>query len=138
MDAPQSETARWFAAEVQPHEAVLRGWLLQRFHDLVEVDDVVQEACLRVLRARESGPVLSPKALLFVAARNLALNRLRDRRREPIEHLAEFDFGGVVDEHEDTRETVARLEEFRVLIEAIQSLGRRNCRWRHRTMTPKC
>lgn len=127
MHSQSSEQARWFAIEVQPHKHMLRAWLMQRFHDLIDVDDIIQEACLRVLRARSSGPVLSPKALLFVAARNLALNRLRDLRREPIERLADFDFGGVLDEHEDTREAVSRLEEFSVLIEAIQALPER-CR----------
>src|SRR5262245_37121045 len=52
VDSPQSDTARWFAAEVQPHEPTLRAWLAQRFQGLAEIDDVVQEACLRVLRAR--------------------------------------------------------------------------------------
>ena len=52
---------------------------------------------------------------------------MRDAQREPVQSLADFDLGGVLDEHEDIRETVARLEEFRVLIEAIQSLPKR-CR----------
>ena len=119
--------ARWYADEVQPHEAPLRAWLASRFPNLADVDDIVQESVMRVLRARGSGPILSPKSLLFVAARNLALNRLRDAQREPVQSLADFDLGGVLDEHEDIRETVARLEEFRVLIEAIQSLPKR-CR----------
>lgn len=119
--------AQWFAAEVQPHEEALRGWLAARFPALADTEDVVQEAFLRVLRAREGGPILSPKALLFVAARNLALNRLRDRERKPAEPLADFDLSGVLDENADIPETVARLEEFRVLIEAIQALPER-CR----------
>jgi len=118
---------RWFVDEVQPYAGAVRGWLASRFAALTDVDDVVQEALIRVLRARESGPVLAPKALLFVAARNLALNRLRGWQRERREPLADFDLGGVLDEHEDIRETVARLEEFRVLIEAIQALPER-CR----------
>ena len=119
--------ARWYAEAVQPHEEALRGWLASRFPHLADVDDIVQESVVRVLRARDNGPILAPKSLLFVAARNLALNRLRDAQREPVQPLADFDLGGVLDEHEDIRETVARLEEFRVLIEAIQSLPRR-CR----------
>lgn len=124
---PQSKLARWYAEEVRPQEPALRAWLASRFAELRDVDDIVQEALVRVVRARENGPVLSAKSLLFVAARNLALNRLRDLRRAPLEPLADFDLGGVLDEHEDIRETVARLEEFRVLIEAIQSLPER-CR----------
>ena len=119
--------ARWYADEVQPHEAALRAWLAGRFPHLADVDDIVQESVMRVLRARGNGPILSPKSLLFVAARNLALNRLRDSQRKPAHPLADFDLGGVLDEHEDIRETVARLEEYRVLIEAIQSLPKR-CR----------
>jgi RNA polymerase sigma-70 factor (ECF subfamily) len=119
--------ARWYADAVQPHEEALRGWLASRFPHLADVDDIVQESVVRVLRARDNGPIIAPKALLFVAARNLSLNRLRDAQREPVRPLADFDLGGVLDEHEDIRETVARLEEFRVLIEAIQSLPKR-CR----------
>jgi RNA polymerase sigma factor (sigma-70 family) len=119
--------ARWYGEEVQPHEAPLQAWLAGRFPNVADVDDIVQESVLRVLRARGNGPILSPKSLLFVAARNLALNRLRDAQRKPVQPLADFDLGGVLDEHEDIRETVARLEEFRVLIEAIQSLPQR-CR----------
>ncbi len=127
VGSPRSEVAAWFAEHVQPHAPVLRAWLAGGFPGLGDVEDVVQEAFLRVLRAREAGPILSPKALLFVAARNLALNRLRDRERKPAEALADFDLGGVLDESVDIPETVARLEEFRVLIEAIQSLPER-CR----------
>jgi RNA polymerase sigma factor (sigma-70 family) len=127
MPPPRPTDAQWFATEVQPHEEALRAWLHRRFPGLGDPDDVVQEARLRVLRAREIGPVLSPKALLFVAARNLALNRLRDRQRKPTEPLVDSDLGGVLDENENPRETVARLEEFRVLIEAIQALPER-CR----------
>lgn len=123
----RSETDRWYAAEVQPHAAALRAWLARRFPALSEVDDMVQEACLRVLRAHESGSVRAPKALLFVAGHHLALNRLRDRSREPLAPLADFDPGGVIDDDEDTREAVARQEESLVLIAALQALPAR-CR----------
>ncbi len=126
-DDAGASLARWFDEEVQPHEPALRAWLGSRFPGFGDVDDIVQEALVRVVRARDHGPVLSPRALLFVAARNLALNRLRDSQRAPTRPLADFDPGGVLDEDEDIRETVARLEEFRVLIEAIQALPER-CR----------
>ncbi|MBI4625089.1 MAG: RNA polymerase subunit sigma-24, partial [Verrucomicrobia bacterium] len=43
MPSPDSELFRWFAEEVQPHEAALRTWLHGRFPDLKDVDDVVQD-----------------------------------------------------------------------------------------------
>ena len=49
---PQSDQARWFAAHVQPHEPMLRAWLHNRFSSETDIDDVVQETYLRLLRAR--------------------------------------------------------------------------------------
>ena len=65
------ETARWFANHVQPHEAILRAWLADRFGSRVTVDDIVQEAYVRVLRAHAEGELYAPKAFLFATARNL-------------------------------------------------------------------
>ena len=73
MPPPDSELGRWFATHVQPHEAMLRAWLRSRFRTEDDLDDLVQESYLRLLRARERGEVASPKAFLFSIARNLTL-----------------------------------------------------------------
>ena len=57
MPPSRSEQADWFAAEVQPHESSLRAWLRGRFPTLTDVDDLVQEAYARLLRAQASGKV---------------------------------------------------------------------------------
>ncbi len=67
MDSPRPDQAAWFAAEVLPHEAMLRGWLQGRFPARPDLDDIVQEAFARVLRAHAEGTVICPRALLFVA-----------------------------------------------------------------------
>jgi RNA polymerase sigma-70 factor (ECF subfamily) len=80
MPPPDSELGRWFATHVQPHEAMLRAWLHQRFESRVDIDDIVQEAFVRTLHARTARTartLASPKAFLFTTARNLALDRLR-------------------------------------------------------------
>ena len=51
---PADRHAAWFAAHVQPHEARLRGWLHRQFPRANDVDDLVQEAFVRVLAARAS------------------------------------------------------------------------------------
>ena len=79
VDSPRPDHSAWFAAEVLPHEALLRGWLRARFPALPDVDDIVQEAFARVLRAHGEGTVICPRALLFQTARNLALNQIRHR-----------------------------------------------------------
>jgi RNA polymerase sigma factor (sigma-70 family) len=125
---PQNpEQARWFAEEVLPHEPALRGWLRSRFPTLNDADDLVQESYVRLLRARETGSIACAKAFLFVTARNLALNRLRHLRHERPEGLAELDASGVLDNSATIPESVARAEDLKLLIHAIQSLPDR-CR----------
>jgi RNA polymerase sigma-70 factor (ECF subfamily) len=127
MPPPESEHARWFAEHLQPHEAMLRAWLRSRFSAECDIDDVIQEAYLRVLRARETSVIESPKAFLFATARNLALGRLRHQRVTGEDALAEFDLQGVLDESADVPQSVVHAQELELLTQAIQSLPTR-CR----------
>ena len=77
MPQPDSELGQWFATRVQPHEPVLRAWLRSRFRTEDDLDDLVPESSLRLLRARERGEVTSPKAFLFTVARNRGPDRCR-------------------------------------------------------------
>ncbi|MDB6169139.1 MAG: polymerase subunit sigma-24 [Verrucomicrobia bacterium] len=127
MPPSDPEQARWFAEHVQPHVAMLHAWLHRRFEARVDVDDIVQESCVRVLRAREESPPASPKAFLFATARNLALDRLRRHDVSRTDPLGEIDALHVLDEGDGIPETVARHQELALLTEAIQSLPAR-CR----------
>lgn len=127
MPSSDAEIAHWFAREVQPHEEALRGWLGSRFPSLMDVDDVIQDAYSRLLKARRSGPIASAKAYLFVSARNLALNQLRHQKHVRPEGFTEIDPSSVVDDGAAIPEAVAREEELQILIQAIQALPDR-CR----------
>jgi RNA polymerase sigma factor (sigma-70 family) len=119
--------ALWFKEQLSPHEGMLRAWLRGQFHLDADIDDILQEAYLRVLAAHRDGVVESPKALLFATARNLALMNLRHRRVERADSLAEIDSAGILDEREDVAEAAARAQELEILTQAIQSLPTR-CR----------
>ncbi len=127
MPSPESEFFRWFAEEVQPHEAALRSWLAGRFPGLQDVDDVVQEAYARLMRARETGSIACPRAFLFVTARNLALNHFRHQRHARPDTVGEADVAGVLDERAAIPDSVAAAEDLRLLQRAIESLPGR-CR----------
>lgn len=127
MPPPDSELGQWFATHVQPHEPVLRAWLRSRFRTEDDLDDLVQESYLRLLRAHERGEVTSPKAFLFTVARNLALDRFRHREVLPTESLAENEEWAVLDEGGHTPDVIAHNQELALLTEAIQSLPDR-CR----------
>ena len=127
MPSPDSKFFRWFAEEVQPHEAALRAWLRGRFPGLQDLDDIVQETYARLLRVRETGSIACPRAFLFVTARNLALNHFRHQRHELPDVAAEVDAAGVLDEATAIPDSIAGAEDLRLLITAIESLPAR-CR----------
>lgn len=127
VNSPPDDNSRWFAAEVQPHEASLRAWLRSQFPRLPDVDDIVQEAFARVLRARERGPVQTPRALLFTAARHVAIDQIRRGKVVSFEPLTEFTGPPVYDDRPGVAETAAHRQELEILTHAIQSLPDR-CR----------
>lgn len=127
MPPENSEQARWFAEEVEPHEPPLRAWLRFRFPKIYDVDDIVQECFIRVLRAREVGQINCAKAFMFVTARNIALNVLRHDRYEQSGLCEEASSSVVLDTSAGIPESIAHSEELEVLIQAIQSLPDR-CR----------
>jgi len=124
---PQSDQTRWFADEVQPHECALRAFLVAHFPAITDVDDLVQDAFARVLRAHQAGPVTSPRGLLFATARNLALDNLRRRQVISFEPMQENDHSSVFMDVIDVAESVSKRQELELLTEAIQELPDR-CR----------
>jgi RNA polymerase sigma-70 factor (ECF subfamily) len=117
----------WFEAHLQPHESMLRAWLNSRFPEGCDVDDIVQEVFLRALQAQEQGTLRSPKAFIFAAARNLALNQLRHRNVQRIDALVEIDTCRVLGDETDIRDAISRAQDLELLTQAIQSLPAR-CR----------
>ncbi|MSU23495.1 MAG: RNA polymerase subunit sigma-24, partial [Opitutus sp.] len=66
MSSQNSDSTRWFAEEVLPHEPALRAWLRARFPVVTDADDLVQEAYARLMQAHATGPIACPRAFLFV------------------------------------------------------------------------
>jgi len=127
MPPQDPDSARWFAENLQPHEPMLRAWLRSQFGKGCEVDDILQESFVRVLQARLAQEVRSPKAFLFVTARNLALMRARGLVAAKEFSLREFEHPGIVDESADIHRSIARSEKLEMLTNAIHTLPTR-CR----------
>jgi RNA polymerase sigma-70 factor (ECF subfamily) len=126
-EVSRAEHARWFAEEVQPHERRLRSWLLARFPDLREIDDVLQETYVRLLRARNSGGVRSVPAFMFIAARNAACDVFRRRKPNLIQSVEDMVALDVLDEGPDAAELTAIKQELEILAAAMRTLPDR-CR----------
>lgn len=125
--APAVEQTRWFIEEVQPHEPKIRAWLHARFPSIGDVDDLIQETYLRVLRARNAGKLEHPKAYLFATARNAALDRFRRNQVVSFERLADVSDSSVLVDATHASDASQREQDLDVLAAAIRGLPER-CR----------
>lgn len=121
------ETNRWFAEEVLPHETILRAYLRRKFPSLTDVDDVVQESYLKIVRARLDGRLQSARGFLFTVARNIVLDGFRRRRTHSSSDIVESDTCDVLEEGPSVAEHVSRDQELQLLAAAIEALPLR-CR----------
>ncbi len=126
MPPYDSETTAWFTKEVQPHESVLRSYLIGIARPS-DVDDLVQESYMRLLRLRQQGQVRSPRGLLFTMARNAAHDLFRRRGTAALSPVTEMELENVLDDKPDSAEVVSRWQEIEVLADAIEALPER-CR----------
>lgn len=124
---PEPNPTRWFAEEVQPHETSLRAYLRGRFPALPDIDDLVQESYVRLIRAHDTGRINYAKAFLFTTARNLALDFFRRRKIVTIESVADFADLPVMEDRPDAIESINHQEELTMLAAAVRSLPDR-CR----------
>jgi RNA polymerase sigma factor (sigma-70 family) len=105
----------------------LRAYLRVAASSSADIDDLVQESYLRLLRARDRSPVRSVKALLFAIARNAARDSLRQKLGNREIAGTEIDSIPVLDDAADVIDLVNRRQEQTLLAEAIRALPER-CR----------
>ncbi|MDP3069766.1 MAG: RNA polymerase sigma factor [Opitutaceae bacterium] len=124
---PHTDQAKWFAAEVHPHDAQLKAYLRGAFPTVRDVDDVVQESYLRMWRVRAEGPIRSARAFLFTVARRLAIDGARRSIASPIDVVEDLAGLPVADETADVAGETENRERVALLAEAIGRLPNR-CR----------
>ncbi len=127
MPPQNPEQARWFADEVQPHETDLRVYLRRQFPSLNNIDDMVQESFVQLVRAHEARPIDCVRAYLFTIAGNTAKALLRRPKIFAANPLTDSTVLRIVEDDADVAEQVCTREETAILLEAIESLPGR-CR----------
>ncbi len=118
---------RWYREQLAPHEPLIRNWIRSRYPDALDLDDLIQDALLRVIKARKKSEMKSPKAFFFATARNLAIDTLRKKKVLFTTAAVDIHELELMDDAEPVEETVARNHELEVLTRAIQTLPKR-CR----------
>lgn len=130
LPTADAQAADLFAAELQSHQRPLKSWLRSRFPWLGEVDDIAQEAIVRLWRRQsreDSRPLKSCKAALFSIARNAAIDLARHRAVAKTDCVAEMSQLPVLDLGADVVGTVVARQELEFLTEAVRGLPDR-CR----------
>lgn len=126
-DLPASfEQASWLADEVIPHEAAVRGYLRNRFPS-ADVEEVVQESYLKLLKARAAGRISSTKAYFFSIARNTAINLFHRKRIYSETPVSELPAWRVLDNGPDAVASIDAAERIEIVTEALNQLPPR-CR----------
>jgi len=121
------EARLWFVREVLPLEAVLRQYLRHNWRDRSDIEDLLQDVYVRVYESARKQIPDAPKSFVFTTARNMLINRMRERHVVPIEAVTDLDALGIaMDAPGPDRSALAR-DELRRLQDAIDRLPPR-CR----------
>jgi len=102
----------------------LRLYLRRTLRRDEDADEIAQEAMLRIWNARASVDIDGARPLLFRIASNLAIDRLRERRRW---RFTEIDETPEPAETVSAERTLAARQELEIVAEAIAALPE-NCR----------
>jgi RNA polymerase sigma-70 factor (ECF subfamily) len=117
----------WFHREILPLQSMLLRFLRRNWANPSEIEDLMQETYIRVCQTALRARPLQVKALLFLVARNLMIDRLRQLRLVPMERLAEFEWLELTDSNPNPEGQVNGRQELRLLQTALDHLPPR-CR----------
>ena len=110
------------------HRAALQKYLRKFVGGAEDIDDLVQEAYVRVCALPDGQVVESPRALLFRIAHNLAVDRARQKISRATDDVADFEPLNVSSEEAEPDEQAdlrRRFESFCAVVDTLPPLCRR-------------
>jgi RNA polymerase sigma factor (sigma-70 family) len=123
--ANASEIKLWFVREVLPLEGVLIQFLNRSGRSKSDVEDLRQEVYMRVCAAAQDELPCHAKALVFTAARNLLIDRVRREQIVSIEFMENLDVLNIAIEEPALDRVLIAREELRKLQAALDKLPER-------------
>ena len=73
------------------HKRVLAAYLARFFLRAEDVEDIMQETVMKTLEASEKNDIASPKAYLFITARNMVYKKLRRQSKNITREITEIE-----------------------------------------------
>lgn len=77
MDGERDIIAAWVGREIMPHERAVRSWIARRWGNVVEPDDVIQEAYCRISRLASVDYIENPIGYFRRTAQAVVTDHLR-------------------------------------------------------------
>jgi RNA polymerase sigma-70 factor (ECF subfamily) len=108
--------------QILGHRAALQKYLRKFTAGAEDVEDLVQEAYVRVCAMPPAQVVDSPRALLFSIARNLAVDRARQKASRATDDVADFEPLNVSSQEAEPDEQVDLRRRFESFCEVVDSL----------------
>jgi RNA polymerase sigma factor (sigma-70 family) len=116
----------WFMNEILPLEHMLVRFLQRNWRDKSEVADLRQETYLRVYEAARRERPFQPKPFLFQIARNLMIDRLRQKNVVSIDTIADFEALNISGEEPTPEQHVVARQQIRQVQAALDDLPQRS------------
>ena len=117
----------WFLREVLPLEAALTGYFCRNWRNESDVRDLVQDVYVHVCDAARREVPLNTRAFVFTTARNILIDRFRNRQVVPIETVGDVEALAASSEQPGPDRDVISRDELRRLQAALDRLAPR-CR----------
>ncbi len=108
--------------QILGHRAALQKYLRKFTAGAEDVEDLVQEAYVRVCAMSPAQVVDSPRALLFSIARNLAVDRARQKASRATDDVADFEPLNVSSQEAQPDEQVDLRRRFESFCDAVDTL----------------
>ncbi|CAL4869569.1 hypothetical protein MMA231_03861 (plasmid) [Asticcacaulis sp. MM231] len=93
----RSEIVAWVGSHIVPHEARLRLWLKGMRISDDEVNDIIQDAYVRIARLQSVAHISDGKSYFFQTAKSVLIQKIRRSRIVPIGQLTEIDAANLSD-----------------------------------------
>jgi RNA polymerase sigma-70 factor (ECF subfamily) len=112
----------WFIREILVHEEILVRYLLRRWPNRPDVNDLRQDIYIRVYEAAAKVRPPVPKAFLFATAAHLLTDRMRRRRVVAIDSVGDTEALDVLVEEISPERRISAHDELRRMAQAIDLL----------------
>ncbi|HEY0685587.1 MAG TPA: sigma-70 family RNA polymerase sigma factor [Steroidobacter sp.] len=112
----------WFKREIVVHEGALVRFISRVWPNRGEVEDIRQEAYVKVYEAAAIARPGAPKSFLFTVARNLMADRIRRSRIVSIELKGDLEALNVLVDELSAEERAGAREDFSRLARAFEML----------------